>query len=64
MLVFNISDPMTTCIDIPIIDDSVPENCAENFVVIISSDGERVIVINNMAIIQIDDDDGTWVHAS
>lgn len=62
--VFTPSSPMTICIDIPTIDDLVPENCAEMFVVTISSDDERVNVGNNMAVIQIDDDDGTWVYVS
>ena len=61
---FTPSDPMSMCIDILTIDDSVPENCAETFVVMISSDNERVNLGNNMAVVQIDDNDGTWVYAS
>ena len=55
---------MTSEFVITIIDDMVSENCAENFIVIISSNDERVNVETNMAVFQIDDDDGVLVLAS
>ena len=62
--VFTPSGSMTICINISIVDDVVPENCAEMFVVLISSDDERVNLGNSMSVIQIDDDDGTFMYAS
>ena len=55
---FSPGGPNVNCLSIPIIDDDVSENCAENFALLLDSSGERVTVADSMAIIRIDDDDG------
>lgn len=57
-VIFVPGGPNIFWIIIIIFDDAIPENCAESFGVLISSGDERVNEANNMAIIQIDDDDG------
>ena len=57
-IMFTENGASVMCVPITIVDDLVPENCAEVFGVTVTSDDVRVNDAPGMAMIQIDDDDG------
>ena len=51
--------PSIVCVPVPIVNDNIPENCAETFSVTLDSD-DADIVSPSQAEIQILDDDGIY----